>query len=114
VAFPNPERIVRPGQYVRVRVVLDVKQDAILVPQAAVQELQATYSVAVVGSDNKTEFRPVEMGRRVGSLWVVEQGLRPGERVVVQGLQKVRHGITVTPTTVTIGDEAATPPEPGE
>lgn len=109
VAFPNPERILRPGQYARVSVVLDVKKQAILVPQSAVQELQATYSVAVVGSDNKAEFRPVQVGPRVGSLWMIEQGLAPGDRVIVEGLQKVRNGVTVTPTVVPVKEDAVSP-----
>lgn len=109
VAFPNPERIVRPGQYGRVRVVFDTKKQAILVPQSAVQELQATYSVVVVGADNKAEFRTVQVGPRVGSLWLIEQGLTPGDKVIVEGLQKVRNGVPVTPTVVPIKDEPVAP-----
>lgn len=109
--FPNPERILRPGQFGRVRVVLDVMKDAVLVPQTAVQELQGTFSVAVVGGDNTVQLRPVQMGPRVGSLWVVRQGLAAGDRVVVEGLQKVRQGATVAPTVVKI-DEAAPAPRP--
>jgi membrane fusion protein, multidrug efflux system len=105
VAFPNPERIIRPGQYGRVRIAVETKTGAILVPQKAVQELQATYSVAVVRGDNTVEMRQVVPGPRVGNLWVIDSGLNPGDRVVVEGLQKVRPGITVTPTLVTV-DEA--------
>lgn len=109
--FPNPERIVRPGQFGRVRVVLDVTKDAILVPQTAVQELQGTHSVAVVGGDNTVQMRAVQMGARVGTLWVVSQGLAGGDRVIVEGLQKVRQGLTVAPTVVKI-DEAPAAPRP--
>jgi membrane fusion protein (multidrug efflux system) len=109
--FPNPERIVRPGQFGRVQVVLDVLKDAILVPQTAVQELQGTFSVAVVGADNTVAMRAVQMGPRVGTLWVVTQGLAGADRVIVEGLQKVRQGVTVAPTVVKI-DEAAPAPRP--
>ncbi len=108
VAFPNPERIIRPGQYGRVRIAIETKMGAILIPQKAVQELQATYSVAVVRSDNTVEMRQVVPGPRVGNLWVIDSGLTPGDRVVVEGLQKVRPGVTVNPTVVTIEDAPAT------
>jgi membrane fusion protein (multidrug efflux system) len=101
-AFPNPERLLRPGQYARVRVAIDQKPNAILVPQTAVQELQGNYSVAVVGTDNKVSLRPVQVGERIGSLWLIESGLNAGEKVVVEGLQKVREGVTVNPTVVDI------------
>jgi membrane fusion protein (multidrug efflux system) len=95
--FPNPERLVRPGQYGRVRGVTEVKAGALLVPQRAVAELQNLYSVAVVGEGNKVEFRNVKVGPRVDSLWVIEEGLKPGEKVVVEGLRKVREGTVVSP-----------------
>ncbi len=98
--FPNPERVVRPGQYARVRAAVKVETGALLVPQRAVAELQATFSVAVVGPDNKVEMRPVKPGARFGSLWVIENGLKPGDRVVVEGLQKVRDGVVVNPTII--------------
>lgn len=101
-AFPNPERIVRPGQYGRVRAAVAVEQGAILVPQRAVAELQATFNVAVVGADNKVTMRPVTPGQRIGPLWVIRSGLQAGERVVVEGLQKVREGTLVNPTVVEI------------
>jgi len=113
VAFPNPDRIIRPGQYGRVRIAIDTRPDAILVPQKAVQELQATYSVAIVKSDNTVEMRQVTPGPRVGNLWVIENGLNPGDRVVVEGLQKVRPGITVNPTVVTIEDAPASGADTG-
>ena len=96
-AFPNPERLVRPGQYGRVRGVTETKAGALLVPQRAVTELQNLYSLAVVGAGNKVEFRNVKVGPRVDSLWLIEEGLKPGEKVVVEGLQKVRDGMVVSP-----------------
>jgi membrane fusion protein (multidrug efflux system) len=95
--FPNPGNVLRPGQYGRVRAVLGVRKGAALVPQRAVTELQGSYQIAVVGEDNKVTIRPVRMGERSGSLWVVEEGVQPGERVIVEGLQKVRSGVTVNP-----------------
>jgi len=95
--FPNPEMLVRPGQYGRARFESDMKRGALLVPQRAVQELQSIYSVAVVGTDNKVSFRNVKVGPKDGSLWVIDEGLNPGDRVVVEGLQKVREGAVVAP-----------------
>jgi membrane fusion protein (multidrug efflux system) len=95
--FPNPERLVRPGQYGRVRGVSEVKTGALLVPQRAVAELQNLYSVAVVGEGNKVAFRNVKVGPRVDGLWVIEEGLKPGEKVVVEGLQRLRDGAVVSP-----------------
>ena len=95
--FPNPQRVVRPGQYGRARFVVETKPGALLVPQRAVTELQNLYSVAVVGAGNKVEFRNVKVGPRVDSLWLIEEGLKPGEKVVVEGLQKVRDGAVVSP-----------------
>ena len=95
--FPNPQRVVRPGQYGRARFVVETKNGALLVPQRAVTELQNLYSVAVVGAGNKVEFRNVKVGPRVDSLWLIEEGLKPGEKVVVEGLQKVRDGAVVSP-----------------
>jgi membrane fusion protein (multidrug efflux system) len=95
--FPNPERVVRPGAYGRVRFVVETKKGALLVPQRAVQELQNLYSLAVVGEGNKVSFRNVKVGPRVDSLWVIEEGLTPGEKVVVEGLLRVRDGAVVTP-----------------
>lgn len=108
--FPNPQLLVRPGQYARVRAAVDVRKDAILVPQRAVKELQATYSVAVVSADGKVSMRTVKVGDRIGSLWVIESGLVAGETIVVEGLQKLRDGVTVKPTLVTIADPAASAP----
>jgi len=93
--FPNPQFILRPGQYGRARGLVDTRKGALLVPQRAVQELQNQYSVAVVGRDQKVSFRTVKVGPRVDKLWVIEEGLKPGERVVAEGLQFIRDGITV-------------------
>jgi len=109
-AFPNPERIVRPGQYARVRAAISVAKGALLVPQRAVSELQATFNVAVVTADNKISMRPVTPGARIGKLWVIENGLQPGDRVVVEGLQKVRDGMVVNPTLVPAEEPAPAAP----
>jgi membrane fusion protein (multidrug efflux system) len=93
--FPNPGERLRPGQFVKVRAVVDLKKDALLVPQRAVQDLQGIHQVAVVGADDTVDVRKVQLGQRVGSFWIVEQGLKPGERVVVEGLDKVRAGARV-------------------
>jgi membrane fusion protein (multidrug efflux system) len=95
--FPNPERVVRPGQYGRARFVVETKAGALLVPQRAVSELQNLYSLAVVGEGNKVTFRNVKVGPRVDGLWVIEEGLKPGEKVVVEGLQRLRDGAVVDP-----------------
>jgi len=94
--FPNPHNILRPGQYARVRAELDVRPGALLVPQRAVTELQGGTRVAVAGADGKADIRSVEMGPRVGDLWVVEKGLQAGENVIVTGLQYLRPGTAVT------------------
>jgi membrane fusion protein (multidrug efflux system) len=96
-AFPNPKNILRPGQFGRVRAATTTRQGALVIPQRAVTELQGTYQVAVVGSDNKVNIRLVKVGERVGTMWIIEDGLKPGERVVVEGVQKVRGGVTVNP-----------------
>ena len=93
--FPNPDNVLRPGQYGRVRFVSYVRAAALLVPQKAVTELQGTYQVAVVGSDDKVSIRTVQVGERSGPMWIIEQGLKPGEQVVVEGVQKVRDGMSV-------------------
>jgi membrane fusion protein, multidrug efflux system len=95
--FPNPASLLRPGQYAKVRATMETKSGALLVPQRAVQEMQGTYQVAVVSADNKVAMRTVKAGARVGNLWVIDEGLKPGERVVIEGMQKVRDGVTVNP-----------------
>lgn len=94
--FPNPSNLLRPGGYGRVRFSAKTETGALLVPQKAVIELQGSQQVAVVGSDNKVSIRPITVGERVGDLWIVTEGLKAGERVVVEGLQKVRDGAPVT------------------
>lgn len=95
--FPNAGNLLRPGQYGRVRAVTSVKQEALLVPQRAVTELQGTYQVAVIGPDNKVNIRPVKLGEKSGAQWVVQDGLSAGESVVAEGTLKVRPGMTVSP-----------------
>ena len=96
VTFPNPENGLRPGQFGKVRFVADMKKGALVIPQEAVSELQGSYQVIVVGEDNKATIRPVKMGERMGPMWEVLEGLKPGDRVIVQGIQKVRPGSSVT------------------
>ena len=96
VIFPNPGNILRPGQFGKVRFVADMKKGALVVPQEAVNELQGNFQVAVVDQSNKVSIRPVKMGERIGAMWEVTEGLKPGDKVVVQGLQKAREGSTVT------------------
>ncbi len=95
--FPNPGNVLRPGQYGRVRAVTSTKGEALLVPQRAVTELQGSFQVAVVGADNKIELRPVKVSDRTGTMWIIEDGLKPGETVVAEGTQKVRPGAVVNP-----------------
>jgi RND family efflux transporter MFP subunit len=96
VTFPNPGNILRPGQFGKVRFVADIKKGAMVIPQEAVNDLQGSDQVAVVGSDNRVSIRPVTMGDRIGAMWEVKEGLKPGDRVVVQGIQKAREGALVT------------------
>jgi membrane fusion protein (multidrug efflux system) len=95
--FPNPGNILRPGGYGKVRAVIRIQQQALLVPQRAVTELQGGYQVAVVGDDNKISIRTIKVGDVVGNQWVIEAGLKPGECVVAEGVQKVRAGMPVNP-----------------
>jgi len=99
--FPNPNNTLRPGQFARVRVKTDSKQNSVLVLNRAVSELQGSYQVAVVDSENKVHFQPVRVGERIGNQCIVESGLVPGQRVVVEGLQKIRDGTIVTATNFT-------------
>ena len=99
--FPNPSNVLRPGQFGRVRFISYIRKGALLVPQKSVVELQGSYQVAVVGSDNKVSLRTVTVGERTGALWIVNAGLKPGERIVVEGVQKVRESMPVNPTAVT-------------
>ena len=95
--FPNPGNVLRPGQYGRVRTAIDIDRGALLVPQQAVFDLQGTRELAVVGSDNKVSIRPVTVGETFGHDWIVRDGVKPGELVVAEGVQKVRPGMLVDP-----------------
>lgn len=95
--FPNPGNKLRPGLFARIRAVIRTEKDALLVPQRAVTETQGAYHLVVIGEGDKPEIRPVKVGERIGSEWVISSGLKPGERVVVEGLQKARPGMTVVP-----------------
>lgn len=95
--FPNPNNLLRPGGYGRIRASVTTREKALLVPQRAVIELQGSYQVAVVGDDSKISIRNVTVADRVGKLWVLTGGVKPGERVVIEGLQKVRDGAPVRP-----------------
>jgi membrane fusion protein (multidrug efflux system) len=95
--FPNPGNNLRPGQYARVRFSIRTTEGALLVPQRSVNELQGSYQIAVVDRDNKVNIRLVTVGDKVGNQWIVSSGLKPGEKVVAEGVQKVRQGIQVNP-----------------
>ncbi|MGZ3558140.1 MAG: efflux RND transporter periplasmic adaptor subunit [Thermodesulfobacteriota bacterium] len=95
--FPNPGNILRPGQFAKVRAKTTIKKGALLVPQRAVTELQGSYQVAVVGSDNRVDIRPVKVAERVDNLWAIDEGLKPGDRVIAEGVQKIRQGMEVDP-----------------
>ena len=105
-AFPNPGNILRPGQYGRVRIETGIKKDALLVPQSAVREIQGGYEIALLGPENKAIIRPVKAGEKAGTMWVIEDGLKPGDPVIVEGVGKVKDGTPVVPKTVNIQGEA--------
>ena len=96
--FPNPGNVLRPGQYARIRAVTELRKGALLIPQASVSELQGIYEVGVVSQDDKVTIKTVKLGPQIGDLWVVESGLQVGDKVVVDGLQRVKSGMTVAPT----------------
>src|SRR5215468_10233367 len=106
-SFPNPEQLLRPGLYGKARFVTDIKDDALLVPQLAVQEIQGLYSVMVVKPDATVEQRMVKVGERVGNLWIINSGVKPGEKVIVEGLQKVQPGVKVVAKVVKTEQEGA-------
>jgi membrane fusion protein (multidrug efflux system) len=93
--FPNPGNLLRPGQYAKVRAVTAIEKGALLVPQRAVNELQSGFQLAVVGAGDRAQIVNVKPGQRVGNLWVIEQGLQPGQRVVVEGFSQVKAGSIV-------------------
>jgi RND family efflux transporter MFP subunit len=113
-AFPNPGNILRPGQYGRVRAVTEVRKGALLVPQRAVSELQGSYQVAVVGPDNRVSIRSVQTGPRVGAMWIIDRGLKAGERVVAEGTGRIHNGSLVAPAAFHLsnGDSGADPSPP--
>lgn len=96
-AFDNPNDVLRPGQFARVRFPTSVAKNALLVPQRSVIETQGTYQVAVVTPDNKASIRPVKVAQRVGNMWIIQEGIQPSERVIVEGFQKVKEGTPVNP-----------------
>jgi len=96
--FSNPGNVLRPGQYARIRAATDLRKGAFLIPQQAVSELQGVYQVGVVGADNKVTIKTVKLGPQSGDMWVVESGLQAGDNVVIDGLQRIKTGMTVAPT----------------
>jgi membrane fusion protein (multidrug efflux system) len=110
--FPNPDNILRPGQYGKVRATMAVAKGALLVPQRAVTEVQGKYLVAVVGADNKVDIRPVMVGERIGGEWIVSKGLQPGDQVIAEGTQKVRPGAAVNPKPFAPGAPGEKPAAP--
>jgi membrane fusion protein (multidrug efflux system) len=108
VEFPNPQNILRPGQFGRVRVLLEETPNALVVPTQSVQEIQGTYSVMLVGPDKKAVFRPVKPGLKFDGTWVIEEGLKAGDLVVVEGLQTVKEGMTVQAKEIPFPAEAKT------
>src|ERR1700756_839513 len=97
VAFPNPGNFLRPGGFGSISTVVRTQKNALLVPQRAINELQGRYLVAVIGADNKVSIRPIKVGTRVDTMWIVDEGLKPGDRIVAEGVQNVRHGMEVHP-----------------
>lgn len=111
--FPNPGGILRPGQFARVRAQVDTKKGALLLPQRCVTELQGNYQVAVVDSSNKVSIKNVKVGERIGSTWIIQEGLTTGEHVVSEGVQKARPGTTVNPKLVPAGGDKKSAAEKG-
>ena len=111
--FPNPDAILRPGLYAKIRAPTETIRGALVVPARAVQELQGVYQVAVVGPDDRVALRTVKAGEQVDGLWIIGDGLKVGERVVTEGLQKVKDGIVVRPKPDTAGPVAPAPPPQG-
>jgi membrane fusion protein (multidrug efflux system) len=114
VLFPNPGNLLRPGQYAKVRAVMENIPGALVVPQRAVNEMQGNFQLAVVGQDNKVAVRTVKLGPKTGSLVVITDGLQPGERIVVEGLQKVKDGMTVNAKLISMETSTAQQAEPAK
>jgi membrane fusion protein (multidrug efflux system) len=106
-SFPNPGRILRPGQFARIRAVVEERKAAVVVPARAITELQGQYLVYSVGEDNKVALRSVVIGPKAGSFTVIEHGVDAGERVIVEGMQRVRPGTPVSATEVPADSVAA-------
>jgi len=104
--FSNADFVLRPGQYARVRVQTQTKTNALLVPQRAITQLQGSYQVVLVDDQNKAHLQPVKVGEQVGSQWIVEEGLKAGDRVVVEGLQKAKEGTVVKPAPAAVAANA--------
>ena len=113
-AFENPRLVLRPGQFARVRFPTSIAKDALLVPQRSVMETQGSYQVAVVTPENKASIRPVKVGDRSGDLWIIKEGLQPTDRVIVEGVQKVREGSPVKPKAYEPQGDGASKPNPSD
>jgi len=111
-SFPNPQRLLRPGQFAKIRAVYDERKGAAVIPARAVTELQGQHIVYAVGPDNKVQFRKVRLGPKLGSLQIVEEGVAPGEKIVVEGVQKVRPDMVVAPTVVPFAADSVAAPSP--
>jgi RND family efflux transporter MFP subunit len=111
-SFPNPGNLLRPGQYGKIRATVEVRKGALLVPVRALNEIQGAYQVGVVGGDGKVETRTVQLGEQIGNEWIVEQGLRAGEKVIVEGFARVRPGMLVTAMAAAFGSTASAMPDP--
>lgn len=109
VEFPNPQGVLRPGQFGRVRILLGEQADVLVVPVSAVQEIQGTYSVFVVDAEQKASFRPVKLGLKFGNVWSVEEGLKVGDLVVIEGVQKIKDGMKVKAQQVPFPETASAP-----
>jgi membrane fusion protein (multidrug efflux system) len=114
VLLDNPGNLLRPGQFARARVPASVIPDALVVPQRALMEVQGTYQLGIIGPDGKAEIRPVQVGQRLGPDWVITSGLKPGEKVVVEGLQKLRAGQPVDAKPWTPAPQAAPAEQPSK
>jgi len=106
LAYPNPGNVLRPGGFARVNTVVKVQRGALLVPQVAVSDVQGNYLIAVLGGDNKVSILPVKAGPKVGTMWVIDEGLKPGDRVVAEGIQRIKEGMQVNPKPYTPPEQA--------
>jgi membrane fusion protein (multidrug efflux system) len=96
-SFPNPDEILRPGQFAKIKAKVRVVEDGILIPQRCVTELQGLYNVYIVDDNNKAETREVKVGPKIKEFWLITEGLKPGETVIYEGLQRVQSGVVVNP-----------------